>query len=204
VFDAVGEAEEGAGRAVDGFALAAAEFEALEVVADGGVGLIVGVGFEGGDGGGDGLVDGRGSEEAVASEDGGLEVVDGRGPGLGPEGEFVGREIGLVGGLEVGEVRVEVGFEDGVVGVGRALGRVLAGRAAGVEMDLFADHGGMIGSGGGGSSGEGGEGHDFAHRSGPVGRRGPRLCARGGLDLGGEVSQRPLRARRSARPGAGW
>lgn len=142
---------------VGGFALAAAGFEAFEVPADGDVGLIVGVGLEGGDGGGDGLVDGRGGEEAVAAEDGGLKVVESRGPLLCPQGEIERGEAGLVGGVEEGEVRVEPGFDGGVVGgvigSGRGgLGWDPGGVGGPVEVDGFGDHGGMIGGPGGGSS----------------------------------------------------
>jgi len=135
---------------VGGFALAAAGFEALEVAADGDVGLVVGVGFEGGDGGGDGFVDGRGGEEAVAAEDGVLKAIETRGPFLRPKSEIARGEAGLVGGFEEGEVGIEPGFDDGVVdgviGGGRS-GLEMGGCGLGgtVEVGGFADHGGMIG-----------------------------------------------------------
>src|SRR5688572_7323755 len=51
------EAHEEAAGVDGGFALAAAEFEALEVLADGDVGFVVGVVVEGGDGGRDDFVE---------------------------------------------------------------------------------------------------------------------------------------------------
>jgi hypothetical protein len=73
-----------------GFALAAAEFEALEVLADGDVGFVVGVVVEGGDGGRDDFVEVGGGEEGVAAVDGGSEIVEGLGLALRPLGEFEG------------------------------------------------------------------------------------------------------------------
>lgn len=145
------EAEQGERGAIGGFPLATAGLEALEVVADGDVFLIGGVVVEGGQGGGDGLLAREDGQEAVAAGDGGFEIVQEPRVVGGPAAELGGGEVGTEGGVEEGEVWVEISLDDGVVD-GRfwgreGLGRRLLGAADGggtVEVGGFGDHAGMI------------------------------------------------------------
>jgi hypothetical protein len=187
-----GEASEGSGGSDGGFVFAAAELGGLEVGGDGRAGVVEGVLVEDVGAGADGLLEGRGGEEAVAEEDGFVEAAEVGGFLAGPAVECEGGDAGAAGGGDEGDVGVEevlgdevIGWEGGLVGwvVGWVVGLEF-GVEFGLEFGLGVDvaGGGRIGRGGAGVEGAvevGGLG-GFADHAGMIGGSGGGSSGEGG------------------------